>query len=299
MYASQPFFTVKYLRRTMATILLSLMGTVNLSHAAEAVVAVDSQAVRFKSGDGTVLNAWLFQPVAPSQGVVVALHGCGGLYATRGARLGQLNARHQAMADLLLAQGYAVVFPDSLTPRSETELCTQKIGSRKIDQIERRADALGALAWVAAQPWAAGQRTALLGWSHGGSAVLAATDRTRADVRAAAIQPAVAIAFYPGCAAALKSGYQPSAPLVMLVAEKDDWTPPGPCVALGQAVKVEVNVYAESYHGFDSPTGQVVLRTDVPNGVNPGQGVHVGPNQAARELALARVRALLQTAFNP
>ena len=299
MYAFQPFFSVKYLRRTLATILLSLMGSVNLSHAAEAAVAVVAQAVRFKSGDGTVLNAWLFQPVAPSQGVVVALHGCGGLYATRGARLGQLNARHQAMADLLLAQGYAVVFPDSLTPRNEIELCTQKFGSRKIDQNERRADALGALAWIAAQPWAAGQRTALLGWSHGGSAVLAATDRTRADVRSAAIQPAVAIAFYPGCAAALKSGYQPSAPLVMMVAEKDDWTPPGPCVALGQAVKAEVNVYADSFHGFDSPTGQVVLRTDVPNGVNPGQGVHVGPNPAARVLALERVRELLLTAFKP
>ena len=106
------------------------------------------------------------------------------------------------MADMLVGEGYNVVFPDSLAPRSETELCTQKIGTRKIDQTQRRADALAALAWVAAQPWAEPGRVALLGWSHGGSAVLASTDASRADVRELAVKPAVAVAFYPGCAAA-------------------------------------------------------------------------------------------------
>jgi dienelactone hydrolase len=133
---------------------------------------------------------------------VIALHGCGGLYATTGARQGQLNARHQAMADLLVAQGYAVLFPDSLTPRGETELCTQKIGQRRIDQTERRADALGALAWVAAQPWAKPDRDGAC-WAgrHGGSAVLSSTDLTRRDVAAAREKPALAVAFYPGCSA--------------------------------------------------------------------------------------------------
>ena len=256
------------------------------------------QEASFTSLDGTALKALVFQPAAQvAKGTVIALHGCGGLYATSGVRAGQLNARHQAMADLLVLQGYTAVFPDSLTPRGETELCTQKIGARRIDQTQRRADTLAALAWVAAQPWADPARIALLGWSHGGSAVLSASDATRADVQGAAVRPAVAVAFYPGCSAALRAGYRPSAPLVLMLGEKDDWTPPGPCIELGKAVGAEVNVYADSYHDFDNPTGQVRLRSDVPNGLKPGQGVHVGPNPAARALAYARLQVLLQQAF--
>ena len=260
--------------------------------------AAAPQEVSYPSQDGTLIKAWVFLPDAPSpRGSVVALHGCGGLYASQGARKGQLNARHQAMADMLLGQGYVAVFPDSLTSRGESELCTQKIGARQIDQTQRRADTLGTLAWVAAQPWASPGRIALLGWSHGGSAVLAGTDLSRSDVRAQLLQPALAVAFYPGCSAALKSGYRPSTRLVLMLGEKDDWTPPGPCVELGKAVGAEINLYADSYHGFDSPVGEVRLRLDVPNGVYPGRGVHVGPNPAAREQAHARLRGLLEQAF--
>jgi dienelactone hydrolase len=260
--------------------------------------AVELQEVHFASLDGTRVNAWLALPVgAQAKGTVIALHGCGGLYATTGARKGLLNARHQAAADLLTAQGYAVMFPDSLSPRGERELCTQKIGQRKIDQTQRRADALGGLTWVATQPWGHVQRIALLGWSHGGSAVLSATDLTRADVKAQAVRPAVAIAFYPGCSAALKSGYQPSTKLALMLGADDDWTPPEPCVALGKAVGAEVNLFPNSYHDFDNPQGKLRVRTDVPNGVNPGQGVHVGPNPEAREKAYARMQVLLREAF--
>ena len=264
----------------------------------EVAAAAARQEVSFPSHDGTLIKAWVFLPDTPlPRGSVVALHGYGGLYASRGARRGQLNARHQAMADMLVGQGYAAVFPDSLTPRGETELCTQKMGTRRIDQTQRRADTLGTLAWVAAQPWASAGRIALLGWSHGGSTVLAATDLSRADVRAQLLQPALAVAFYPGCSAALKSGYRPNARLVLMLGEKDDWTPPGPCVELGKAVGAEVNLYADSYHDFDNPVGEVRLRRDVPNGIHPGQGVHVGANPAAREQAYARLRALLAHAF--
>ena len=97
------------------------------------------QTASFDSLDGTLLKALVFHPDASvirpanqsnqaSRGTVIALHGCGGLYAATGARKGQLNARHQAMADLLVAEGYSAVFPDSFSPRGETELCTQKIG---------------------------------------------------------------------------------------------------------------------------------------------------------------------------
>jgi dienelactone hydrolase len=257
------------------------------------------QTVTLASRDGTPIQALVFQPTeagaapAPPRVTVVALHGCGGLHVNRGPRRGELNARHRAMADMLLASGHAVVFPDSLGPRGETELCTQKIGSRTIDQRHRRADALATIAWVAAQPWADARRVVLLGWSHGGSAVLSATDASRADVQQSVVQPALAVAFYPGCSAPLKSGYRMSAPLVLMLGEKDDWTPPEPCIELGRNIGAEVNLYADSYHDFDNPVGEVTLRRDVPNGARPGEGVHAGRNPAAREAAYARLAALL------
>ena len=269
-----------------------------------AASAANPLEVSFNSLDGTLIKAQVFHPVTGAstevgRGTVVALHGCGGLYASAGNRKGQLNARHQAMAELLVAEGYTVVFPDSLTPRGETEICTQKIGTRMIDQTQRRADALATLAWIGEQPWAQPKRIALLGWSHGGSAVLSATDGTRSDVRGQPVKAAVAIAFYPGCSAPLKTGYKPNTPLFLMLGAKDDWTPPGPCVALGTSVGAEVNLYAESYHDFDNPVGTVRLRKDVPNGVNPGQGVHVGPNPEAREKAYLRLREVLKAALAP
>jgi dienelactone hydrolase len=250
----------------------------------------------FASTDGTALKAWVFQPTATAgapRAVVVALHGCGGLYATTGSRRGQLNARHQAMAEMLVAEGHAVVFPDSLTPRGEREICTQKLGERRVTGTHRRADALAALAWVASQPWAQGRPRVLLGWSHGGSAVLAATDASQAAVAQAPVHPDLAVAFYPGCGESRRQPYRPTGPLMLMLGEKDDWTPAAPCVALGQSVGAEVHVYPDSYHDFDNPVGTVRHRADVPNGVNPGQGVHAGANPAARAQAYARLRSRL------
>lgn len=266
--------------------------------------AMAQEVASFNSQDGTPLKALVFHPTVSGagqasqakRGTVIALHGCDGLYSNFDARRGQLSARHQAMADLLVAEGYSAVFPDSLSPRGAVELCTQKTSERTIDQNQRRADVLATLAWVALQPWAKPERIALLGWSHGGSALLAATDASRADVRRQSVKPALAVAFYPGCAASLRSGYQANAPLVLMLGEKDDWTPPEPCMALGKIVGAEVNVYADSHHGFDGPNGVVKLYTQVPNGINPGQGVHAGPNPAAREQSYARLRVLLAKA---
>ena len=118
---------------------------------------------KFNSADGTPLTAWVYRSDSPvSKGSVVALHGCGGLYARMGSRKGLINARSQAMAEMLVEQGYTVIYPDSMGPRGETEVCTERIADRKINLNHRRADALagcrradgpgdaGAGAWVGA-----------------------------------------------------------------------------------------------------------------------------------------------------
>jgi dienelactone hydrolase len=275
-------------------LLVQVLGLISplLSHAAE------PQQVNLASLDGTSITAWVFQPEGKPRATVVALHGCGGLYATEGSRKGRFSARHQSMVDRLVVQGYAVVFPDSLTPRGVTQLCTQKPGERRVGLGERRRDALATLNWVATQSWGNASRIALLGWSHGGSAVLEATDGAQQEVVEQPIKAAVAIAFYPGCTRSLKSAYQANTRLLILLGALDDWTPPAPCIELGRSVGAQVQVYPESYHGFDNPVGAVTLWHEIRTGVNPGQGVHVGPNPVAREQANARVLEALAAAFD-
>jgi dienelactone hydrolase len=247
--------------------------------------------------NGLALKTWVFHPPQRTDGtprpVVVALHGCGGLYATVGSRKGQLNARHQGMTNLLLAQGYSVVWPDSLTPRQETSLCEQSMASRKVRQSHRRSDVHTTLAWLAQQTWTDPHRVALLGWSHGGSTVLASSDSTQ-KLPQPSVTPDVALAFYPGCADALRQAYQPAWPVHMLLGAADDWTPAAPCITLGQQASMSFKLYPDSHHGFDNPVGQVQHLPRVPNGQNPGLGVHAGRNPVTGPQAWQDVLGLLR-----
>ena len=55
-----------------------------------------------------------------------------------------------------------------------------------------------------------------------------------------------------------------------------------------------ITAYPGAYHGFDGPASQQRLRLDVPNGVNPGKGVTVAPDPAARDDAYAKLKAFLR-----
>ena len=269
------------LRRLGSLLAAALLGWSAGAHA--------QQRVSFDSLDRPVqLIGYLFEaPGAAKAPAVVLLHGCGGVYN----KSGELNQRSIDYARLLNEHGLHALVLDSLTPRGERELCTQRIGQRNVTQANRRLDALAAVNWLAQRERVDAQRIGLLGWSNGGSTVLATINTVgRSATAQAARRPAFAVAFYPACEAVLKRGFSTQVPLLMLVGEADDWTPAAPCHALvragvGRAAQIEG--YAGAYHGFDS-TGPVLLRTDVPNGVHPGSGVHVGGDSAARDASRLR-----------
>lgn len=259
------------------------------------LAASAQEHVSFPSLDGAgnapiVLTGVFFAapvPAASPAPAIAMFHGCGGAWDKRGA----LTTRMREYAALFNNLGLQVLVVDSLTPRYEKELCTQRTGKRRVTQSNRRLDALGAIEYLAQRQDVDPKRIGLIGWSNGGSTVLAATNLRHHDVAAALTRPAYAIAFYPGCEADLKHGYMPSAPLLMLVGQLDDWTPAAPCVALAHKAdepRPEIVSYPGAWHGFDS-TGPVRLRKDVPNGVHPGQGVHVGGNPAARRASRDRI----------
>lgn len=248
-----------------------------------------------QSPQGLQLKAFWFG-LAPDESqakkpAMVLLHGCGGLYNGKG----KLASRYTEYVSVLHAVGMHALVLDSLTTRGEKELCTQKTGQRRVTQIHRRQDALAAMTWLASQPTVDASKLGLLGWSNGGSTVLAATNGHHAVVRQATHTAAFAVAYYPGCAADLKRGYQTTTRLLMLLGESDDWTPAGECQQLAKSstgTRPEVVSYPGAFHGFDG-TAALRVRKDVPNGVNPGQGVTVGGNPSAREQSFARLKVFL------
>ncbi len=248
-----------------------------------AAQAQASEVVHLPSRDGTVLNAVLIRPAGEGpHPAVILLHGCGG----RDARAGALDPRHADWAARLAGAGFVVLLPESFASRGQGPQCAVR-DRRILPWRERRADALGARDWLAARPFVRADGIALMGWSHGGSTVLAAADA-----------PGFTgfVAFYPGCSHALRAGsFAPAAPLLLLMGEADDWTPPEPCRALAERAGPVVAYvgYPGAYHGFDAPGSSVRLRSGLAFTLRGDGTAHVGTHPAARADALTRVPAWL------
>jgi len=185
------------------------------------------------TGTPVRITGLLFRPQdssAPRHAAVVALHGCSGMYSALKSRQDQLSLRHQAMAELLTGEGYVVLFPDSFRPRGHDEICTLENRRRTITLAHRRLDAQGALAYLQTRPDVMPDRVASLGWSHGGSTVLATLNARHGAVAAwwdRTASPSyfrAGVAFYPGCVDSLraKGGYRAAAPLTLYVGGADD-----------------------------------------------------------------------------
>ena len=249
-------------------------------------------------GEDKTLRAQWFTPEAgkTSGAAAILLHGCGGLGAN-----GNLNARHKAAKNWLLERGIAVVFPESFTSRRFEEVCTVKLQSRTIRQIDRVEDVIATHAWLKKQPGIEANKIVLWGWSHGGSTVLnTVTHKPVLGDFTDDVKFAEAIAFYPGCSPFAKDNapQKISSPLTILMGDADDWTPAAPCSAFAARLKnndqpVSITLYPGAYHDFDNPAGKMRVRNEVPNGVNAGKGVTVAPDPKAREDAMARIDALL------
>jgi dienelactone hydrolase len=222
----------------------------------------------------------------------VLLHGCNGPYDKRGV----LSPQMRGYAALLNQLGMHALVVDSLTPRGEVQNCTLKTRTRLITPAHRRLDALSALEWLAARPDVDTQRLGLMGWSAGGSAVLAATNQRRQQVAEADVKPAFAVAFYPGCEAELSHGYASQTRLLLLVGDADDWMPAGSCkrlAAQSQGLRPQIEAYPGAPHGFDVP-GPLRARHDVVGAPRAGMPVHEGGQALAQKRSRERLLRFLR-----
>lgn len=261
-------------------------------------VPVPSMDEELTRGAATTLDGRLFRPEGDGPfPAIVALHGCSGRDLPN---RDTLRAYLRDWAERLSALGYVVLLPDSFRPRGVPEICT-KANKAVSPTNHRPRDALGALAWLRAQPYVWGDRVFLIGWSNGAISALAAlrSDNFQHLRRRAGGDFNAAVALYPGCITQLTSNWATRTPLLILAGAEDDWTPAEPCREMAERSRrngepVEFHLYPGAYHGFDVPGDKPVTRADVPRAASNDKGhVTIAPDPAARADALVRIPRFL------
>lgn len=223
---------------------------------------------------------------------VVILHDCSGLGSTS-------SGAPARWARELVARGYVVLLPDSFTTRGHAGgVCTDPSPSRtEVGPYRRVREAYAALAYLRTLPYVDGRRVGLMGGSHGGTTTLAAMVAPENDTEPLAREKRAgfiaAVALYPGCATRLGSWhanssgvYRAVASLLILIGEKDDWTPAEPCrklteVAQGAGYPVAIKVYPGANHSFDSSSPVRYVAGRVNANAPSGRGATTGGDPKA------------------
>jgi len=172
---------------------------------------------------------------------VVLLHACAGI-----------DDRQHIWAWRLKKWGYVSLIVDSFGPRRVSNVC----GGGSPYPAVRAQDAHNAKSYLVTLPIVDPNRIAVMGWSHGGTSVLHAVSswgfpKSRVDPFRAAI------AFYPYCLGDPLKFH--NVPLLILIGEKDDWTPASLCASnmprkvgwIADEVDLVLKVYPGAYHCFD------------------------------------------------
>ena len=176
---------------------------------------------------------------------VIVLHGSGGV-----------SLRHRRRASELRKLGFATFVIDTFTPRN---LMSSIYDQAQVSSQGMTADVYAALRLLATHPRLDGKRIGIMGFSKGGIvATYASVERLANfyDALSGGHRFAFAIAYYPLCQLNLDTKDRLAGSLLLLLGEKDDYTPPEPCVRMANSLKrrgqsIEYELYPGAYHGFD------------------------------------------------
>jgi dienelactone hydrolase len=186
----------------------------------------------------------LYLPIgAAPVGAVVVLHGCDGI-----------APHYRQWARRLTEWGYAALLIDSFGPRGFTEVCNRGL---LVPPEAQARDAFDGAAYLRAAPGVRAQRVGVIGFSHGGWAVLKAV---LAGLVRRPSEPAfaAAVAYYPGCDPRDLPGAPLETDTLILIGDADDWTPAERCIRWRDSVQtnghvLQMKTYLGARHGFDAP----------------------------------------------
>jgi len=199
---------------------------------------------------------------------VILLHGCNGPFTGMPDWAYRLNA-----------WGYAVLMPDSMTPRGVKTVC-DPAEQPKVTPWDRVGDIGAAATWLRTRPEIEPERIAVLGLSHGGMTAALAVQAPYVGIGLRA-----AVDYYGPC---YEPRLQGPGPLLVLAGEADDWGDPAArCKAYGRELRpdqrFEIHTYPGVVHAFDSgPKTRTMF-----------SGHALAYDKAAAEDSFIRVRAFL------
>ncbi len=218
---------------------------------------------------------------------VVLLHGCEGV-----------SSSTRSWARWLRERGWVALVVDSWGSRAIRDGCRP---GPELPNTVRFDDAVGALRWLHGQPYVDRERVGVVGWSNGGVFAIALVNGpSLARARARGVEvPApgfrAAVAFYPGGCWSL-THERVERPLLVLMGDADDWTVPGPCVEMVEAMRgrgadAGIVLYPGAVHYFDVEEQPPAVLAEVENRNRPGGccGARVGYDGPAAADARRRV----------
>jgi dienelactone hydrolase len=255
-----------WVRRTVALLLLFACVLASLAVGA-AAQGFDPAKV---GGPASDAPAELYLPASiPPTAAVVVLHRCGGV-----------GRHYRQWARRLADWGYAALLIDSFRPRGFSEICNN--GELVPPEVQAR-DAFDGAAYLRHMQSVQAKPIGLIGFSHGGWAVLKAV--LGGLVRRPDEPPfAAAVAYYPGCDPRDPPAHPLETDTLILIGDADDWTPVAHCTRWREAVRtdghaMQMTVYPGARHGFDAPLG-----------LHDYAGHYVGQDPAALATSLTEVR---------
>ncbi len=181
--------------------------------------------------------------VKPGMPAFVFMHGSGGKLL-----------RHHRYLELARAQGFVTLQIDSFGPRG----VSSTVGNQtNVTAAMMTVDLLRALKFLAARSDIDPKRIVVMGSSKGAIAALYAAWSPIREKVAGDLDFAGYALLYPLCAN-IEDGDVSANPLHVFIGEKDNWTPPAPCIkqvarmrSLGKAW--DITLYPGAYHAFDAP----------------------------------------------
>lgn len=197
---------------------------------------------------------------------VIILHGAGGV-----------NDYYFEVADSLNEMGIAAFVVDSLHSRgigSAQDLLRALFHSYAI----RISDAYAALELLSTHPKIDKRRIAVSGYSHGAKvALFVASQKIRSSFIIDDLRFAASIAYYPNCFTQFKDIDFTDAPVLMLLAEKDNICPIESCLEYAQRMKesgadIKAVVYKGAHHMFPVLPGDKTMKVpELPDWSNCGK----------------------------
>ena len=191
---------------------------------------------------------------------VVLLHGCSGTERNTGNQTVWRGLKRHAA--FLNDRGFVTLIVDSFAERRAGDSC----GNSSKYVPRRVGDAYAGLEYLASRPFVDADRIGAVGFSQGGGVSLFSVSEMVVRKKTAysidsPVRFRAAVAFYPWCGYSYGSFF---APVLVLIGEKDDWTPARHCtvlekmMAFGSDTEFDVVVYPGAYHSFDMPIERAV-----------------------------------------